>query len=363
MNFCALSANSVQFFNVATYRNPSAMQQTRDTTLESGALLTNVYNKFKGNVLGVDGKIKTDNTLLFPYGHFYHRLSEKFVVGVDVSNPVLGYILWPIDGFQANFGVDANLLSYEIAPKLSVAFSPKFAIGASLKYFSLWRTELNFAVQNSYMTNRGTGDSFGASFGFWWMINPFNFFDACYHTPINVTLKGTSVSGLVVNPDFKFLKFKYSPGTLLFNYVHIFTPKILVAAKVTYSFWTPDAQLILQNVALGPNPTVFNLRWRNTWSASLFGRFLATQKAAFLTIIGYDQSLVNSGNNTVGFPIGNLFFAGLGGEYVYNEKASVKLMLSQGRVWRPNLHFPAGLVDGTSNAIYTLLDFGATIRF
>lgn len=355
--------NSVQFFNVATYKNPAAMQRTADTNLETGALLTNVYNKFKGNVSGVEGTIKTDNTLLLPYGIFSHRLSSKIVAGVDVSNPVLGYILWPINGFQKNFGIDANLLSYQISPRLSFAITDKFSLGVSLQYFSLWRTELNYAVLDSYMVNRGTGDSWGGSVGFWWMINQTNFFDACYYSPISVTLKGTSASGLFVNSNFKFLNFKYSPGTLLFNYVHIFTQRILVSANLTYSFWNVDKELILKNTALGPNPTVFTLDWKNTFSASLFGRFQTTQKTALMLIAGFDESLVNSGNNVVSFPIGNLFFGGIGGEYLYNEKAGLKLMLSQGRVWRPKIHNPPGIVDGTSNAVYTLLDFGVNIRF
>lgn len=356
-------ANSVQFFNPASYQNPARMNATQDTHMQAGALFTSVYGRFTGNVLGNSGTIKSNQLLLFPYITFAHRLTDRVVGGMDICNPILGYINWPINGFQANFGVNANLLSYEVAPKMSIRLTDKFAIGGSLRYFNLWRTELNYSVLNSYMVNRGTGDTWGGSVGIWYMFNPKNFADLSYFTPLKVTLRGTSVSGPLVNRDFKFLPFTYSPGTIVLNYAHIFNARFLAAAKVTYSFWNVCKALVLKGVVLGPETTSFILNWKNTFMANLFGRVQTTQRTAFMALVGYDQSLVNSGNNVVAFPIGDLFYAGIGGEYRFHEKGVLQLFLSQGRVWRPKIHNPPGLVTGVSLPRYTLVDVSSTFDF
>ncbi len=357
------SANSVQFFNPASYQNPARMNTTQDTHLLTGAMFTNVYGRFSGKILGNYSTIKTNHTLLFPYIMFAHRLNDRVVCGMDVYNPILGYISWPVNGFQQNFGIDANLLSFEVAPKISIRLTEKFAIGGTLRYFSLWRTELNYAVQGSYMINKGIGDNWGGTIGIWYMYNPKNFADLSYFTPIKVTLRGTSASGLLVDRSFKFLPFTYSPGTIVLNLTHIFTDKFLAAAKICYSFWNVCKALTLQNVVLGPRTTSFILNWKNTVMANIFTRYQTSQKTAFMTLVGYDQSLVRSSNNVVAFPIGDLFYAGIGGEYRFHEKAVLSLFATQGRVWRPKIHNPPGLVDGVSLPRYTVIDLSSTFDF
>lgn len=363
-----LMANCVQFFNSATFQNPARMNTTQDTHLLTGAMYTNVYGRYSGKVFGTEGTVKSNNTLLFPYITFAHRLSDRFVGGMDISTPVLGYISWPPGQFQQNLGVDANLLSYDIAPKLSIKINDHWAIGGSLRYFSLWRTELNFSFLNSFERNRANGDGWGGSVGLWYMYNAFNFADISYFTPIKVTLdrNASSTSGDLVNRSFYFKKFTYSPGTIVLNLTHIFNQTFLGGAKIAYSFWSVDKQLILKNTVIGPNPTVFNLNWKDTVMATLFGRAQTTTKTALTLVVGYDQSLVNSGNNVVAFPIGDLFFAGIGGELRFNEKGVLQLMVSQGRTWRPKIHTDiAGFdaADGVSLPRYTIVDLSTVIAF
>lgn len=285
------------------------------------------------------------------------------VIGLDLSNPVIGYKLWPVNGFQANFGVDANLQSWGINPKVSFKIIDQFALGASLNILYMYQAQLNFDVMNAFLVNRGTGTNVGGAFGFWAMINPKNFLDFSFFTPIKVTLHGTSVSGPSVNTNFRFLKFPYLPGTYVLNYTYIFSEKFLGAFKLTYSWWRSCKSLVLKHVAIGNDPIIFILNWKNTFNASIFGRYQATDKIALSGLFGFDESLVNSSNNVVAFPIGNVFYAAIGGEYRFAERAIMHIFLGQGRAWRPKIHNPPGLVDGTSNAIYTLLDIGWTVDF
>ncbi len=367
------TANAIQWFNAATFQNPARMNATQDTNLLTGAMYTNVYSRYSGTCLGDEGTVKSNNWLLFPYIVFATRLADRIVCGMDISTPVIGYISWPDNAFTQNLGVDANLLSFDIAPKISIKLSDKWALGGSVRYFSLWRTELNFSYFNAFERNRANGDGWGGSVGLWYMINPFNFADISYFTPIKVTLNSqgssTAPSGgvSITNRKFYFKPFTYSPGTIVFNLTHIFNQTFLAAAKVTYSFWNVDRQLILQNTAIGPNPTVFNLNWSNSWMASLFGRAQTTQKTAFMMVVGYDQTLVDSGDNVIAFPIGNLFFAGIGGEYRYNCRSILQFMISQGRTWRPKIHTDlpglGRVADGVALPRYTIFDLSTTIAF
>lgn len=367
LSLTSLSSNAIQFFHPATYLNPAAMVEIKTNNLKAGFIAPNIYNKFEGKVLGVKGSVTTDNTPLLPYVLLTHRISEKFVAGLNLSYPVLSYINWPADGFQQVLGITTIVKAYEIAPKLSYSFTSKFSVGAAFRYLDFFNTQINYSVAGSYLANNCGGVGFGGSVGFWYMFNPNNFLDFSYYTPIKSTLKGSSASFRFRNPNFEIGSFTYAPGTFVLNLKHIFTKKFVAAVKVAYSCWSPDKEIVLKNVAIGPNPTILPSKWSDTVFASLFGRYQTSPKFAISGLFGFDQSLVEASNNSISLPISNLFFAGLGGEYRFAPTGWFSLFVGQARGYNPDTRNPSnsvpGPADGKNRAIYTWVDMNSSVYF
>jgi long-chain fatty acid transport protein len=355
-------SNAMQVFSPVTFNNPARMQTTQNTHLQSGAYYLNLYERYSGKVFGGPyNTIKSNHNLLFPYALFAHRLDDRFVGGMDISNPTNAYAIYPANGFQSNLGVEVSLLSYELAPKLSVKIHDRVALGVSLRYMSLWRGEINYAVSNAVMVNQIKGDTWGGSVGIWGMINPTNFVDLAYFTPMKFTARGTSFSGFLVNRNLK-LPLTYSPGTLIFNYTHIFNPTYLATWQVAYSFWNANKHLVIINPVLGPQKTIFNLNWHNTFMVNMFNRVQTTERTALMVIVEYDQSLVDAFNNFVIYPIGDTYSAGIGGEYRFSDKGVLQLLGMQGRSWRPKVH-NTGLSDGVALPRWTIVNLSCIIDF
>jgi len=359
----SVAANQVQVFYPASYQNPAKMAHTKDSRLVGGVFIPNVYDKFKGTILGTKGSTKTNYALAFPYMMLEQRFSDRVVAGFDVSNPLLAYILWPANGFQAAFGIDTILNSYELTPKISVKITDNFAVGASFRYLNIYRAELNYDVLDFFLMNRATGEGFGGAVGCSYTLCQKTIFDFCFFSPISSKVNGRSISGPFVNSEFFASNFKYCPTTYILNILHVFNQTFLASLRIAYSLWHGDQQLVLNNVAIGPNPTILNLEWKNTVNAALYGRIQAVKKFAILGLFGYDQSPVNSGNNAVLLPLGHVFYGGAGGEYRFNSCAVFQVFAGQARTMRPKIHNPPLLVNGTNLALYTWVDISSTITF
>jgi long-subunit fatty acid transport protein len=358
-----VSANGLQFWNVATFQNPASMQETQGRHLVSGILVPDFYEKFHGTVLGTEGTVKSNNILTLPYITFSDRLNCTFVGGLDYSNPTLAYVLWPVSGFQAPVAVDAIIQTNEITPKLSIAINDKFAIGFSFRYLNIWRAELNYDVFGNFLTNRGKGNGFGAAAGFWWMINPRTFLDVCYFSPIRVTTHGDSVSGVFFKTNTKSRPFNVLPMTFVLNLAHVFTSKFSGSIKLAYSHWHPDKQLVLDNTAIGMDPLILTLNWRDTFMGMASGRYLVHPKAAFLAIVGYDMSPSNPRNNILIFPVENLPFGGFGGEYMFAPNSWLKVFAALAQGNSPKIHNKAQFTEGKATVRVAWLDVSATVNF
>ena len=360
---CQLTANTTQVFYPASFQNPAAMQQIKDTKMVSGVFFPNVNFKFTGKVAGRHGTVKSNNTLFFPYFVGAQRIVDRVVLGVDVSNPILGYVTWPVNGFQRALSVKTIVESYEVTPKISISLTKKLAIGGSFRYLSVYRGQLDYTVLNSLVTNNGTGHAVGGTVGFWWMINPQTFLDFSYFTPIKLSLHGTSTSGPFIRTNLRTNSLVFSPATFILNLLHVFGPKFSLFGKFAYSCWNPTKRLILYNTALGFQPTVLNLNLHNTYMCSVGGRYQPYSRLAFNALAGYDQAWTDSKHNALTFPFGNLWFGGLGIEIKFAQLAWLKIFAGQGRSSHPKVQNPPAFVNGTNKSIYTWGDISGVVNF
>jgi len=358
----SLNANTSQVFYPAAFQNPAAMQHIHDTRMVSGIFFPNINFKFTGTVLGRHGTIKSNNTLFFPYFVGAHRVQERVVLGVDVSNPILGYTTWPVNGFQRALSVTTIVESYEVTPKMSISLNSKLAIGGSFRYLNVYRGQLDYTVLNSLVTNHGTGQGIGGTVGFWWMINPQTFLDFSYFTPIKFALHGTSTSGPFISTNLRTNSLLISPGTYILNLLHVFGPKFSLFGKFAYSCWDTK-RLILKNVAIGLQPTVLNLNLHHTFMGSAGFRYQPYSKLAFNALAGYDQAWTGATHNSLTFPFGNLWFGGLGLEIKFTDLAWIKLFAGQGRSSRPKVNNPPAFVNGINKSIYTWGDISGVVNF
>jgi long-chain fatty acid transport protein len=366
-----LAASPIQIFYPGSYQNPAKMHP-KDSSLVGGTFFPMVDMHLKGPIYGgpvsglVDSKTNFNRTLGLPYMLVEQRFTDWLVAGLDVGNPFLSYIFWPVNGYQNLFGINTVINSYQVSPKFSIKLTDDLYIGANFTFLDVYRAELNYATFTlsgpSYVQNSATGVGYGGALGIWYKWGNRTFFDFSYFTRIKTKLSGYSVSGTHTNTDLFTNSLAANPDTLIFNVAHIFNGTYSGGLNIAYSLWSINKEIILTNTALGLNPFTLPLNWKNTVNVSLSGKIQIFSKFAITGLVGYDQSQVETENNSIVLPLGHIWYGGAGAEYKFNDKASFKLFAGQGRQTSPKLiHDP--YYDVSNKALYTWVDINSTIKF
>jgi long-subunit fatty acid transport protein len=303
----------------------------------------------------VQGSITSDSNIKNPYFLFAHRYSPTVVFGLDVSQPVVGVVEWPADGFQKALGINSVVRGYEIIPKMSVSLTPSLALGAAFRLSNIYDSELSSnATAAGYTQSLATGWGIGGALGFWYKYNPCTMIDGSVFSSMNANLRGTSTQGSSVTNNFSVGGVQNLPTTFIVSLTRIFNQKFIGSAKVAYSMWGSSHNLILLNRAGASGPIKLPLNWRNTFYVSLFGKYLWTPKTSLLGLVSYDQSLVNSTNNIVAFPIGNKYSAGVGAEYRFVKQAAVRLLAGGAISNNPNITTASSVPAFTASGHFIL---------
>lgn len=357
------AANSFQYWWPETFKNPATMDKVKGSHVESGVFIPRFYQEFTGRVGATHGHVKGHKVLYLPYNLFAHRLGCRFVGGIDLTNPLLFYTVWPSNSFVRPLGFEALTNTFEVSPKLSYKINDHWAIGASLRYVNIIDAQLNYTVLNRYVFNRGKASTYGCSVGVMWTYSPKWIIDLSYFSRIQATIRGTSISNTTTNRAFHTNSFIFGPDCGILNIMHIYNRKFLMNLKVTYSYWHPNKKLLLNNVAAGLNPTILITKQKNIWHGSLYGRYQTGGRAAIFGAVGYDEALTRTAQNSPAFPTGTVYFFSGGGEYRFSKAGWLSLQVGQGRSHSPKIGSPPGIAKGSWFGLYTWIDAKARIDF
>ena len=333
-------ANVLQYFSGISYNNPSQLFQIKNTEFILGG--TGAYGdlKFTGsalnfNTLQYESGISHSRTYtLFPYGRIAKRVTPKFVVAVDVTEPFNSKLDWGSNTFTRYAATQNLLTDVDVSPKFSYSLSKNFHVGAGINFNFVTNNESNWAFPTgptTYATlvNKSTNSAVGFNVGATYLINQTNFIDLTYYSKIRQNTKGTSELGPLISNN---LLFSFTmPATTVLSYVHLFTPKWLLNLKIYQSEWDANQTVRFLNTA-APAPAnhfSFSMDFDKAYAYVGALRNQYTEKLG-LTLVGMVDDGPEQGHlRNLMFPTYIQYFVGIAGDYHVTAKTSLELLYGQ----------------------------------
>lgn len=354
------TASNFQDFSGITYSNPAELTlQVKDMQLIIGDEYFSPSPKIDftgtvivpdpspmGNNVVVSGNANNIDYATYPYGRIAKRMTDQWVIGVDITKPFSSDIVYP-DNSPARYSVTySGMQSLDIAPNIAYQFSgawSKLALGFGLdamhyvvdldaKYPSLPSPATPFGSGLDLgITNHATNWGCGWHAGLIYHLFQGTILGLSYFSQINQNFtNGTSsVTGFPVSNSFSTTL--NLPATTHFSILQFLNPKWSMMLKVHYSQWDSLQQVVLKNTA-GPLSTQFiNLYYKNTWRVDLGTRYDLTPKWSVGGLFAYDQTPSNNTSRSLGLPGVNQTI--LGTSVIYKLTKTIALEGSYGHIF------------------------------
>ena len=325
------SASNFQDFSGITYSNPAELTflvQDIQVILGNEYFSPSPKITYDGIVFVPDpspmhNNVTTSGTssnidyTTYPYGRVAKRLSQQWVVGVDVTKPFSSDIVFP-DNSPARYSVTySGMQSADIAPNIAYQFTgalSKLAIGAGLdamyyvldldaKYPSLPTPTSPFGSGSDLgITDHAVNWAYGWHVGAIYHLLRGTILGLSYFSAVNQHFNNGSSSVTDFPSSNTFTTTLYLPATSNFSIMQILSDKWTMLFKLHYSQWNTLQQVTLYNIA-GPAPTyLMNLHYRNTWRVDLGSRYNLTPKLALGGLFAYDETPTNNTDRTLALP-------------------------------------------------------------
>lgn len=336
------SANVIQFFSGISYSNPAELFKVQKNTLIVGSSSFDVQGKFSGTALDFTnfqnpyGTSKTNQTSFLPYGRIAHRVNNKMVLGVDITQPFHSNLRWSKDAVTRFSGVDNLMTDIDVSPRISVMVTPRFYIGGGLNFNFLKTNITSWMLPNGQggvteLVNPSSNLGIGANAGLFTALNVTNFLGLSYYSAIPQATAGTSTFGANANSNYRF-RF-YMPATTILNYVHLFSPSWLISAQGFVTQWNANQFVRLRNTAAQPpvDPNFnFEMRFRASTAGALALRHQLNEKLG-LTLLGVlDNGPERDNLRTILFPSDKQYLLALNADYKISKSTTIEAFYGRG---------------------------------
>lgn len=330
-------ANVIQFFTGISYSNPAELFQTKDSQLILGGTALNAKMRFNGlslnaNTFGYEqGVARFNTTGVLPYGRLAHRISDRLVLGLDVTEPYFSKIDWGNDSVLRYVSTQTLLTDIDISPRASWSVSKSLYIGGGLNFNQTRNAQVNFAypvspTQYGNLVNKLSSYKLGYDLGAYYVVNPTNYVGLSYFSALNMRMTGTSqLDGTYTDMNSSLSL----PATTVLSYTHMFSQAWLTNWQVFYSDWSNVRSLVLNSTAAGRN---FNFQQDNHGSVAVVGAVRHQYSAKLgLTLIGVvDTNPASDALRGPGLPSDNQYFLAIAADYQANRNTSFKLTYGRG---------------------------------
>jgi long-chain fatty acid transport protein len=122
-------ANVIQYFAGISYNNPSELFKVNKDLLVAGSANSYADLGFTGSVLDFNnfqynsGISHSKTFTPLPYGRLAHRLNDKTVIGVDVTEPFNSNLNWGTDTFTRFANTQNYLTDVDVSPKIAYSLT------------------------------------------------------------------------------------------------------------------------------------------------------------------------------------------------------------------------------------------------
>lgn len=350
-------ATAFQSFAGIAYSNAAALNNVKNLEFILGN--TQFYTKlrFNGEAGGVSGSAQSFTVDSLPYGRIAYRYSPNVVLGLDIAQVANADIQYPTDSIIRYAGTRALVRATDYTPKLSYKWSDSLALGIGLDIYHFWGSDLAFVAEPyGLLSNPVSNWKLGWDVGLSYVATPCTFLNFFYYSKVVNHQTGTSKWGPLRNNDLKVtLPF---PDTWVFNVVQLLTPQWALSGTVRWEGWSANQYLVFQNTVVGT--ITIPDRYKNGWNFQLATRYQFNENFAGFVAGEYDTNIQDTRYVQVGYPLADLSFVAIGGEFTITKELKAKL--TYGNAFsRPRINMTAPIpVIGHVKVNAHMLDFNLT---
>lgn len=337
-----LQANVIQYFTGISYSNPSELFQVKKNDFFLGGTIIDANGKFNGSSLNFNtfqyesGQSISERTSFLPYGRVAQRVNDKWVVGLDVTQPIHSNLAWGENSVTRYAGINNLLRDIDISPRFSYQFKPGFYAGAGANFNFIRKNETDWALPTgptSYATliNLSSGFGLGYDLGLYYSLNPTNFVGLTYYSTIRQRTRGTSTLADNVNTNYNFSF--HLPSTLLFNYLHFFNQTWLINLQAIQSAWSENQIIRIHSTATpGPfgNDYNFPVHYKKSWTYAAAIHHQLHEKLGLTLLSVLDNGPERWHLRTINLPADKQYFFALVSDYHLNKTTTFELLYGYG---------------------------------
>jgi long-chain fatty acid transport protein len=366
--FNSAYATSYQIFADLNFANPASLNTVKNGELIIGNATLFSRTHFSGSALGVNGSTTSYNNDALPYGRIAMRVSPKFVIGFDITEPYYTNITYPNNNFANAFATATVLRDVNYSPKISYQATERLALGAGLDFNNLYNGQLSFALipaghgaaAGVPLINKADSWATGWDVGLSYVLTPATFLNFAYYSLIVQHAKGESDFGAAVNNGFS-ADVKL-PATWIVNGIQMLSPVWALSGTIRYTQWNTVRFTVLQNTVVG-NVTVPDHFYNNA-SYELATHYQINQKWGALAAIDYEPNVQPTYTRNIGLPTYNRYIPAIGADYELTKGLKAKLIYAHVFVKAPiNLTAAGAHLLGTERINVDVLDFSLNYDF
>lgn len=289
-------ASWLQRFSGISYDNPAQLSLVKDKQIILGGTFSKFNLVFNGKTIGGNGRVTGNSAPGLPYFRYANRLSDRLVVGLDITDPVNLVQNWPKGSVVQNNIIYGRINSTDISPNLAYTLTSQLSAGAGLDFMYLVFDYISVRPVTNYLfTNRANSWGYSWHAGVLYKPTERTSFGLAYYNQIIQRPRGLSSLPDVTTTGWM-TRYKI-PNTVIFSVNQRINPKWKVLGTISRSWWRGFRSTTLVNTAIGDIPITYN--FHNTWRVVLANQYILNDKWILKGGVGYDQGPGNDPNRSI----------------------------------------------------------------
>jgi long-subunit fatty acid transport protein len=323
--YCAVD----QFLNDYFFQNPSVLSQIKQMQLILGNVFVVPKLEFTGLTSLGSGTVLSRVNDSLPYLLSAYRLSENFVVGLNITPSAYGHIDWrPHNSIVSEASTTTRIFYYRIGAQSSYQLSSSLAIGLGFNIAYNKLAELDAVVPNmGNQINKASGVNHTFDLGLFYKIDAQNYLTFAAYTCVDKFGNGTSSLGPITVYDFSLLFTEAAVAYI--GLQHVINEKWSMEGKIYWSGWSIGKNVYFINKTNGTS--IIPANWSNVLSYQLLSNYSITEKIALFGSLIYETNPVPVATNAIGYPLSGSGAVSLGLDLTLQKNISFQLSYSYGK--------------------------------
>lgn len=289
-----------QILNDNFFQNPAELNLINTFQVIAGNVFINPSFKFEGTSYSLNGSAKSNVIDYLPYVLSAYRVTDRLVLGFNVTPSIYGHLNWPTDSIVSQASTVTDFLYYRFGFQSSYQFTDSLAIGCGFNIEDDAVYKLNFVVAGQgNQINSVSGVNYTGDLGIYYKINNKNYLTIAGYTQVNTYGHGySSTSALTV--DNLSLNIAQAPVVYI-GLEHFYSDSWLIGGRIYWSGWSILKNLDFNNTTTGSY--IVPTDWKDVWSFQGTTRYVIQEKIALLGSIMYETNPVPLATNAIGYPL------------------------------------------------------------